>query len=320
MSLILTGLDGANPQGFLAALGVQQALADQGSPTRMRWVDDGGWRPELLEMETFDEIVGLLEKDLATWKREPALNFNYPARDKKTGNPKKKGKIQEIDQVRDLKSLPEEYAEYMRQMRARGGRSEQLALAFATDVGIDGSGHVKPNDLHFLAGQQRFLEMVIELRDSITPEHLREAIEGPWLGQDDVPVFDWNATSGRMHALRAFDPSKKNIPNNKKTSTAGAEWLSFTGLRCLPTVPDSPRSNMTTGAFGSWKHGSFRWLIWSAPLSNTVVSSALQQTEKASGFAASALEAWGITQIFESTIHRTDQGGYGSFSPPAVIR
>lgn len=315
MSLILNGLDGANPQGFLAALGVQQALADQGMPVKMRWVDEGGWRPELLGVETLEEVVALLEKDLATWKQEPALDLIYPARDKKTGEPKKDKKTKQIIQERDLKPLPKEYSSYMQRMRERGGRSEQLALAFATDVGVDGSGYIKPNALHFLAGQQRFLEMVIELRDSITPEHITEAIQGPWLGKDDIPVLGWNATSGRMHALRAFDPSK-----DSKTGTAGAEWLAFVGLRCMPTVPDGPTSNMTTGFSGSWKQGSFRWLLWSTPLSSAVVPSALQQIEKASRLDAPTLDAWGIAQVFESAVHRTDQGGYGSFSPPMVIR
>ncbi len=315
MSLILNGLDGANPQGFLAALGIQQALADQGKLVKMRWVDEGGWRPELQEIETVEEVVVLLEKDLATWKQEPALDLAYPVRDKKTGKPKQDKKTGQIILERDLKPLPDEYSEYMRRMRKRGGRSEQLALAFATDVGIDGNGHVKPNALHFLAGQQRFLEMIIELRDSITPEHLAEAIQGPWLGKDKLPVLGWNATSERMHALRAFDPS-----TDGKTGTAGAEWLAFVGLRCIPSVPNSPSTNMTTGFCGSWKRGSFRWLLWSTPLSSAVVPSAMQQIEKAAHLNASTLAAWGIAQIFESAVHRTDQGGYGSFSPPMVIR
>jgi len=314
MSVMLNGLDGANPLGFLAALGTQQALADQGVPARMRWVDAGGWRPEMVDIGSMEKILDVLQRDLESWQEAPALDLKYPVREKKSG----KQKIDKNGQPlleRDLKPLPEEYSNFMSALRSHGGRSEQLALAFATDVGIDGSGFVKPTALHFTAGQQRFLEMVRQLRQEVTLNHLREALEGPWLRRDELPVLGWDAASERMYALRAFDPSKDG-----KTGTAGAEWLAFLGIRCFPTVPVGPTSNMTTGMAGSWKKGSFRWQIWTGPLSPAAACAAVQQAYRASELSPRALKAWGIGRIFESTIQRTDQGGYGSFSPPEIIR
>jgi len=315
MSVLLTGLNGANPLGYLAALGTQQALADQGLPVRMRWMDVGGWRPELLEVASLDEVLDALQHDLQSWQQEPALSLTYPAIDKRTGKPKTDKKTGEPVIERDLKPPPAMYAEFMRRMRERGSRSEAFALAFATDVGVDGAGFAKPTAMHFTAGQQRFLEMVLQLRDGVTRDHLQEALKGPWRNRDELPVLAWNAASERMYALRAFDPSK-----DKKTGTAGAEWLAFLGLRCLPTVPDGSSTNMTTGVWGVWKSGRFAWLLWTVPLGPEAVRSVVQQIHCARDLPPPALRAWGIGQVFESAIRRTDQGGYGSLSPPRILR
>jgi len=315
MTLLLTGIDGANPLGFLAALGVQRALADQGLSPSLRWVYHGAWRPELDRPGDVERVLDLLEADLETWREEPALGFHYVARDKKTGEPKRNKKTGELILERDLKPLPEEYARFLREMAQRGGRSEVLALAFATDVGMDNSGFVKPTALHFTAGQQRFLEMVRQLRDGITRDHLREALLGPWRREDELPVLGWDAACERMYALRAFDPS-----DDKKTGTAGADWLAFLGLRCYPTVPDGPKSNMTTAVSGSWKKGRFIWVIWSPPLGPAAVRLLIQQAEAARAMTPVQLRAWGIEQVYESAIYRHEQGGYGSMSPARIIR
>lgn len=59
-SFELVGLDGANPLGFLASLGVLVALAQKGeSEVRLRWVRRHTWVPEL------DDVSAATEGDLA---------------------------------------------------------------------------------------------------------------------------------------------------------------------------------------------------------------------------------------------------------------
>lgn len=66
-ALLLTGIDGSNPLGFLAALGTLRTLAHTWpeNDVRMRWLIHGGaWRPELIsnnEMSADVVLVGLSE-------------------------------------------------------------------------------------------------------------------------------------------------------------------------------------------------------------------------------------------------------------------
>ena len=72
--VVLTGLDGANPLGLFAALGVVEVLAERGVPARLRWRDDGVWRPILTGFEGgIDALVGWIEEDRVTCLGEPAV-------------------------------------------------------------------------------------------------------------------------------------------------------------------------------------------------------------------------------------------------------
>ncbi len=297
----LSGLDGSNPLAFLAAIGAITALEARGIGARLRWRDEGTWVPYIEGVESLDELIAHVMADLETWVDEPALELQYPA--------KTAGKID-----RDLKPPPEVFAGYMSRMRDRGDRSERLAGAFATDVATDNNGATKPTSLHFTAGQQRFLNMVRDLRDGVRFEELREALEGPWLYESKLPVFGWDATDARSYALRAADPSK-----DKKTGNPGADWLAFAGLQSFPVVPRGARA-VTTSVRGRWKTSSFTWPLWSPALTPDAVRSLLQHSFRLARWDRAALDAWGVEAVLTCRILRADQGGYGSFSPPSALR
>ena len=299
MTVILEALDGANPLGFLAALGVLAVLDDRGVAVRLSWQEAGAWRPVLHGVDSVDAVLDHLEADLESWREEPVLDLSY-----------RKGKATE----RDLKPPPEEFARFAESMRALGGRSAALVAAFATDVAVDGNGATKPTALHFTAGQQRFLSMVRDLRDGVGRAHLDEAVVGPWTYTSTLPVMAWDATTDRRYALRATDPSK-----DKKAGVPGADWLAFIGLQLAPSVPRGSRI-LTTGATGSWKHGQWTWLLWRHPLGRMAVASLLQQGVSLAAKAPSELAAWGVATVLQSRILRSDQGGRGSFCPPGVLR
>lgn len=73
----------------------------------------------------------------------------------------------------------------------------------------------------------------------------------------------------------------------------------------------------TTGCFGGWKDGGFRWPIWTDPLRRPTVRTLLQLSGL-EGLDEPERRARGIALVYESRINRSDQGGYGSFSPAAV--
>jgi hypothetical protein len=296
--LVLTGLDGSNPLGFMAALGVLEVLSDEGEMVTLRWRQDGVWRPVVavggLDLE---ELIERLDRDRESCKTEPALDLEYGG-------------------TRDLKPPPGVFRSYLASLvdsaTPQSRRSVDWAAAFATDVAVDNNGNTKPTALHFTAGTQTWLSMVFKLRDEVTPDDLREALLGPWSYERTLPVLGWDATASRDYALRASNPS-----HDKKAGVPGADWLAVRGLPCLPVVPEGRRV-LTTGCAGEWKTGRFTWPLWGVALPRSVVRSLLRLR----GLREMPLpqrRALGLVEVFECSIKRSDQGGYGGFSPSAVI-
>jgi hypothetical protein len=295
--VVLTGLDGANPLAFFAALGVLEVLSERGVPARLQWRDESVWRPVLTGFDGgIDALVGWIDEDRISCSAEPAIGL-------------------ECDGKRDLKPAPAVFRSYLEHLvaQAEPGRRRGVdwASAFATDVAMDNNGNTKPTALHFTAGQQQFLKMVTELVAGLTPEDIREALVGPWRYERPLPVMGWDATMARDYALRASDPS-----GDKKLGVPGADWLAVRGLTFLPVVPVKTRAK-TTGCIGGWKTGHFRWGLWTVPLGRAVVRSTVRL--ELDQMIAEERAARGIGVVFRCGIKRSDQGGYGTFEPATIV-
>lgn len=305
MEMMLTGIDGKNPLGFLAALGTLNALTDHAKSVqpKLAWKNLGTYRPVVIDGPERAALLDILVQDQEEFTKEEALALRYQ-------------KASSGADAHDLKPPPEDFSRYLRKLvEADARRSMRFAASFATDVVRDNSGNTKPTALHFTAGQQEFLGMVSHLQKGVTRNDLEEALFGPWTYSRPLPVLQWDNSQSRDYALRANDPSKE-----KKLGVPGADWLAFRGLPFLPTAPTRRRGEptiSTTGCQGSWKGGTFRWPIWSDPLSARVIRSLLTSPELFESDART-LRARGIPVVFESAIGRSDQGGYGSFAPARV--
>ncbi|MFO0749476.1 MAG: hypothetical protein U1F43_27975 [Myxococcota bacterium] len=292
----LTGLDGSNPLGLLAALGVLEATAARGG--RLSWRDEGVWRPVLHGVTTsMDELLALLDADRQACIDDPALALAYAG-------------------VRDLKPPPAVYRAYLEGLVARSERTTRRAVdwaaAFATDVVVDNNGNTKPTALHFTAGKQLWLKMVVDLVGAVGPDDLRAAIVGPGRYTRERPVWAWDATASRDYALRASNPATE-----KKTGVPGADWLGVRGLASVGVVPRGSRI-VTTGCSGEWKTGHFTWPLWSRPLTLDLARTTLRLL-RPEAMTASERAARGIETVLRSGIRRSDQGGYGSFTPALVL-
>lgn len=310
--LIVPGLDGANPLGFLAALGVLLVLSERAGPKpKLAWRNEGSWRPLVTFQGSRDDLVAALAEDLETWRGDPALDLRYP---KQEGAEKP---------AHDLKPKPARFREYLTSILEspdpRSARALQYAAAFGTETATDNNGNLKPTALHFTAGQQEFLAMVEQLIEGakgstsgVGAADFEEALWGPWRYARPLPVLSWDSTASRDYALRASDPS-----TDKKMGVPGADWLAFRGLALLPLAPQGRRS-VTPGCHGGWKDGYFEWPLWTAPIDMEVSRSLLSRA------AIDAMEpaersALGIGVVYRARIRRSDQGGYGSFAPAQVI-
>ena len=301
--ITLTGLDGSNPLGFLAALGVLRVLTDRGCDARLAWVQRGRWVPELSADLEVGALLDLLDLDRRGWSQEMALQLCYS----KDGGP---------GDVRDLKPRPEDLRAWLHRLLEEGSpRSVALAAAFFTESAQDNNGNTKPTALHFTAGQQEFLTMARELQAGVTRADLEEALIGPWRYQRTLPVFGWDCSASRDYALRASDPSK-----DKKTGVPGADWLALMGLAFLPVAPDGD-SVRTPGCSGEWKTGVYTWPLWTVPLRAPTVQSLLvhPRLKDPRKLSAAERQALGIGAIYRSGIRRSEQGGYGSFRPSTPL-
>jgi hypothetical protein len=174
-------------------------------------------------------------------------------------------------------------------------------------------GDSKPTAFHFTAGNQRFLVMIRDLCAGVGAERIAEALVGPWRYDSPLPVLGWDARGERIYALRGADPAKE-----KKLGVPGADWLAFLGLRFFPVAVDSGKLR-TTGCGGRWKRETFTWPLWCVGLTSAVVGSLLADGNL-TRLGVADRQQLGVSEVFQAPIRRSDQGGYGSFGPPAPVR
>ena len=322
--ITLSGLDGANPLAFLAALGVLRALDYRArlhhrAAPRLAWTDEGCWRPVIHGYPSMDAIVGELLEDKATWQDDPAFLLAYDETGETLLDPRTaSGKLS-----RDLKPKPVALRKFLDDLCARVvsrknftehvelRRSLDTAAAYGSELVQDNNGNTKPTGFHFTAGQQQFLKAVSELQAGVDGSDLLEALGGPWLRESTLPNMSWDATNARLYALRARNPS-----GDRKTSVAGADWLAFIGLGAMASFPQGDRLE-TTGIKGGWKDSTFTWAVWACPV-NWRVAVTICRTRNVERMTMGERHSRRISAVFSSEISRSEQGGYGSFSPAEV--
>lgn len=309
-TLRLTGLDGQNPLGFFAALGLLRIVhahaEEHGLVTPRLSFDDEPTPQAVLEIELdYPALCEVLLQDAEQQAHSTALGLAYDSEgallDESSAN----------DAVRDLKPGPDAAAQYLAKLTSASRRDADLGAGLLSDLAQDNNARAKPTAFHFTAGQQAFLAMVEQLRIGLTRAALDEALLGPWRNSSVLPSLSWDSSITRLYALRAGNPAKE-----KRGSVPGANWLGVHALAFFPVTGERGRA-VTTAVTGGWKNAVFTWPLWRVPLVASVVASLLKLDLREMD--ASQRLAYGISHIFASRILRSDQGGYGSFTPADVI-
>ncbi|MCW5802242.1 MAG: hypothetical protein KIT31_07625 [Deltaproteobacteria bacterium] len=303
----LTGLDGRNPLGFLAAIGLLRVLDDDAERRevgRPRLAFESATAVAVISSDlAFDAIVELVLSDAAAQGDNRALLLAYTA-DGELALPGAEKAI------RDLKPKPHIAARFLRELAAQPRRASGLAAAWFSELVQDNNGNSKPTAFHFTAGQQTFLEMVEALRAGIVAADVREALLGPWDNTSRLPSLSWDSSVTRLYALRANNPS-----GERRGSVPAANWLGVLALEAFPVVAIGDEL-VTTAVDGRWKDSVFRWPLWQPAATFRSVCSLLRVDARM--WTAAERLALGITEVMGADISRSDQGGYGSFSPSHV--
>lgn len=303
----LPALDGTNPLGFLAALGVLDVLHRAGREPTMRWTADLVSVPVFRGVTDEDELVELVDVDRVRWQNSVVLRG--PAGD-------------QLDDVKPLRETHRKWAGEVVGTLDDTRADADLFCALLSEYAVDGKGNGKPTHLHFTAGQQKFLVMVRELANRVDVERIREAIFGPWREDSPLPTLSWSSQGERIYALRAVNPS-----GEKRLGVPGADWLAFLGLVFFPTRAvtgnyGQPGSLKTSGCDRSWKRSALRWPLWTVPLERDTIWSLVGDSEvvgKDRRLAPDELRARGVLQVMQAPIRRSEQGGYGSFGGASVL-
>lgn len=305
--LNLDGLDGTNPMGFLAGLGVLTVLDHLDCPARLWWSDSVVPRARIDGIGSVDAIVDEVVRDKDKFADGPLLD--YPP-----GNPAGDVKFARPQDVRG-------FLDHCRQSEP----SASLSAALVCEDVVDNQKKARPTDLHFTSGPQQFLDIARELQRHVTAHHVRNALEGAWeyevcqyrsgKQRKHLKSFKWDSTDDRDYARSATKPS-----DDDKPSVPGADWLSFRALALFPVLPGKDRV-LTPGGGDRWNDRWFTWPLWQVPLSTPAARSLIQavpRDEAMPGTFLAAAEAWGVHRLMRSRITPAGKG-YSTFRPSQVV-
>src|SRR5258708_2078749 len=163
----LPALEGSNPLGYLAALGVLDALSAATPAATLRWTNElvpcaviDGFGGDL------DDLLDVLDRDRQEWVNSPLLGFPQDAPALTDAKPDEK-------QLRG-------WFEFVADLRGSEAAAAHLCAIVAEDTFDGGGGRAKPTHLHFSAGQQHWLRMVRELAGRVARDPVQEAARRPW--------------------------------------------------------------------------------------------------------------------------------------------
>lgn len=305
--LLLLGLDGSNPLGFLAALGILNALTRRaltqchsGAEVSLAWqLVKGFWRPAVVGGgQDVDELLDHLEaalgaSDVYPWTLDKKLPF-------------------EAVRLREAVSAAASAATYVDRERV------DLLASFGVELLRDDGGAFLDTSLRMVrAGDsagQGLLAYATRIRSETTRNNLRETVFETWKSQDQNCALSWNPLETRSYALRWYDPS----PDRSK-SIRGANRLAIEAMGLLPTVPVGHQVKTTGFGLPNGKTESFTWPIWRAFACLDVARSLLTQPElQEEGPDPLALRGRGVAAVYRCDRIKTSKY-YSNFTPARRI-
>ena len=293
--LVLCGLDGSNPLGFLASVGTLRTatLAKPDCDWRMKWISRCGvWTPELVSSRDIapTELVELLASVLR--RTTPEFDFEM-----------------------NLAVTPERFREVTRKAQLCASTRERgyadFMAAFGCDaLATDDGKAIQDTALRTMggAGHQHFLGTMQQLARKTDAEDLRRSLFEPWTYSDRKLGLRWDPQEDRRYALRWDNPTAGDgVPTMR-----GANRLAVEALPLLATASSGKRLE-TTGFTGTGRTTRFSWPIWDCALCMEVVRSVLSLPGTQSPEPdRSVLHAVGIVEVYRS--HRSTVGKYRNFT------
>lgn len=293
--LVLTAIDGANPLGFLAALGTLRVISvvHPELHSTLSWIPSSGSLAPLLNTTktiSKDELPELLSTRLG---RECVFPTAI------TGNP-------EWQKLRISESALREH------MIESSADTTQIscdfwATFFSETASRDGIALKTRFDFH--SGQQKIVESISALRRFASPSALRQTLFDGWQYLPR-PSLRWDPLDEkRQYALQANDPAYK--PKNPILTDVGANLLALEALVFFPMVPDQYGSQ---GGFDRARYArEWTWPLWRCELTVKTAFSVLHMPLDENAHRRAGDLVWFRSRMAESG------KGYRSFSPSRSV-
>jgi hypothetical protein len=198
---------------------------------------------------------------------------------------------------------------YAQQATLRERLDADYFAAFGSEMITDGSkGLVKPTAFHMTSGQQKFLDAICSVANSLqsdTTKAFEEALFGPWQYQDKIHSMGWDPSAERLHALRHIAPTREHA-----RCECAAVWLAIEALPLYPTAASRGRLK-TSGFVRTEKDSMLVWPIWTTPIGIDTLRSLIMTSDEAS------LKKRGVATMYRSIRSEFGQG-YAILRPAMV--
>ena len=300
--ILLSGLDGGNPLGFLAAVGAFIALHGKFPGVCLGWkVTGAGWRPVITGCGGCQE--DFLKNLSETLRHAPINIFGIDNR---------------------MPFMSEKFSEELKSACYHASPANRRDVDFLASFGVDLYPDEEKNfqDTKFRmvrSGDSTgngFLAYAKKIREETDQDHIKRAIFDAWDYQDNGRCsLRWDPAEYQRYALRWQDPSQ---PRSRSGIMLAAYSLAIESLQILPTLLKGERAE-TTGfrRFNSREY--FVWPIWTPVLKADTVRSLLALSDLGEDpLPRPSLSRRGIEEVYCS--RRALEGYYLNFLPakPAI--
>ncbi len=309
--VLLSGLDGGNPLGFLAAVGTLLILGDSRDcpegMVRLGWRNTPeGWYPMLAGCGDNEEDVcttlvaamgassdGILDIGKRKENNKELNKFPFP--------------------TNSFATVLSEWADCSRGRR----RNVDLLAGVGTEIHTNGEEEFQCTSFKMVRSgdskRQGMLHYVKMSRSGIDEHRTKHTLFERWDYRDDNFGLRWDPIENRSHALQWGDPTKSS-----KGTMNVANSLAFEALRLLPCVPGETQVQ-TTGFQEVERRRRFVWPIWVHNLDADSVRSLLSLRDLHDiPLKRASLDARGIQEVYGAWVVHPNQY-YSNFAPAAPI-
>lgn len=292
----LPALDGRDPLGFLAALGLHNVLSEEKGPgIRLSFSDTSGCALLHSDLASTESIASVLVDIVSRAGDDTAIvgvDDRFPLRKQGRATALASG----AGQSDPMRVPREQYPDLLARVAKLGESAVRWLRVVVTDLGIDRQGRAALTPYCAPSGQQSLRTFFATPLQAVrqNPGTLREALEG-WRRVD---YFTGEYLDHRVIRDAAYHPEGKSV----EAGVPGATWLATQALPLFRLTGDGTRATTTLWHLLD-NRSVMIWPLWSHPLGTAAVQTLLEhpalRPRSASGLSVtrSTLETMGVFTV-----------------------